>query len=89
MPAAKGCRVSRRVAGDKADVMSNRQEKNNLSELQVNWIGKCHLNAGESDLMYKYHVVSKNLVMSQAPLKIAGIDTEYRNRYIRTIGIHL
>lgn len=38
--------------------MRSRQEKNNLSELGVNWIGKGHLNALESDLMYKYHVVS-------------------------------
>lgn len=40
------------------DVMRIRQERNNLSELGVNWIGKGHLNACESDLMFKYHVVS-------------------------------
>lgn len=40
------------------DVMRSRQEKNNLSELGVNWLGNGQLNASESDLMYKYHVVS-------------------------------
>lgn len=40
------------------DVMRSRQEKNNLSELGVNWLGKGQLNASESDLIYKYHVVS-------------------------------
>lgn len=40
------------------DAMDARREKKKVSELQLNWIGKGHLNAGESDLMYKYHVVS-------------------------------
>lgn len=39
--------------------MKPRQESNcHHSELQTNWVGKGNLNAGESDLMYKYHVVS-------------------------------
>ena len=40
------------------EAMRSRQTKNNLSELGVNWLGNGHLNASESDLMYKYHVVS-------------------------------
>lgn len=44
------------------DVMRSRQEKNNLSELGVNWLGNGHLNASESDLIYKYHVVGLSVV---------------------------
>lgn len=44
------------------EVMRSRQTKNNLSELGVNWLGNGHLNASESDLMYKYHVVSLSCV---------------------------
>lgn len=39
------------------EAMASRQHKNNLSELGVNWLGNGHLNASESDIMYKYHVV--------------------------------
>lgn len=59
MPSAKASRSACRVRSGLGDVMKSRQENNNLSELQVNWIGKGNLNANESDLMYKYHVVSK------------------------------
>lgn len=61
MPSAKGCRAPRRLGsrgGAMIDVMNARRQKKNLSELQLNWVGKGHLNASESDLMYKYHVVS-------------------------------
>ena len=59
MPSAKVCRAPRKVdTTGMVGAMRSRQEKNNLSELAVNWIGKGHLNALESDLMYKYHVVS-------------------------------
>lgn len=40
-----------------AEAMKLRLEKNNLSELGVNWNGKSHLNATESDVSYKYHLV--------------------------------
>ena len=57
MPSAKVCRGSRRTDSGAVGAMRSRQERNHLSELGVNWIGKGHLNALESDLMYKYHVV--------------------------------
>lgn len=64
MPSAKVSRGAHRVHSGLADVMTSRQENQNLSELQVNWKkgtisqGKGNLNANESDLIYKYHVVS-------------------------------
>lgn len=56
MPAARRCRPPRKMNGV-VEVMTSRQHKNNLSELGVNWLGNGHLNASESDLKYKYHVV--------------------------------
>lgn len=46
------------MGGGMGDVMRSRQEKQNLTELGVHWLGNGQLNASESDLMYKYHVVS-------------------------------
>lgn len=61
MPLVKGRKASQRVSGGPADAMKARQEKHNLSELQVNWFGKANLNASKSDLIYKYHVVSEHV----------------------------
>lgn len=59
MPSTKeGCRPPRKMDAGVVEAMASRQHKNNLSELGVNWLGNGHLNASESDIMYKYHVVS-------------------------------
>lgn len=54
----------RRMDAGVTEAMRSRQEKNHLSELGVNWVGKGHLNASESDIMYKYHIVSANALAS-------------------------
>lgn len=61
--AVKECnRAPRNNSPGVVDVMRCRQEKNNLSELGVNWLGNGHLNASESDIIYKYHVVGVGVV---------------------------
>lgn len=58
MPSAKGLKTSVKMTSGVAEAMKARQGKYGLSELGVNWIGRGGLNASESDLIYKYHVVS-------------------------------
>lgn len=58
MPYMKGRKAPRKGIRRADDTIQSRQQKGHLSELQMHWAGKCHLNAGASDLLFKYHVVS-------------------------------
>ncbi len=73
--AEEKCRAPRKMGPGVVEVMRSRQTKNNLSELGVNWLGNGHLNASESDLMYKYHVVSLSCVPSS---RRDGVDFLHR-----------
>lgn len=65
--------------------MRTRQERNHLSELGVNWIGKGHLNALESDLMYKYHVVRSMTWRNKHKKRSFSscVKTELHHMYVR------
>lgn len=61
-------RAPRKMNPSAAEAMKLRLEKNNLSELGVNWNGKSHLNAIESDTSYKYHLVGMPCVDFPVPM---------------------